>query len=95
VTADSEVDRMVAVLEEDGNKKMNVVSENEGALADGTPTIEGKIVYTTATARDVDCYYLLAQKGDKWIRAIVWTISSYEPYDEDAFSEMAHTLTFK
>jgi branched-chain amino acid transport system substrate-binding protein len=91
----SAVEQMVAVLQQDGNKKMKVVSESEGTLADGTPTVEGKINYTSTTARDVECYYLLAQKGDKWVRAIVYTIVTYVPYDEAKFSEIVHTLTLK
>ena len=89
-------DSMVAVFKEAGNTDTEILSESKGALADGTPTHEGKIFFRAPIAdfEPTDAYYLVVDKDGKRIMVLVWTIETSSPYDEALFSQIAHTLRF-
>jgi len=63
-------------------------------LDDGTPAFQ----YTTKynyQAYEIVSFGVSTDKGGKRIRAFVWTIHAFSPYDEALFSEVTHTLSVK
>jgi hypothetical protein len=66
----------------------------EEVLADGTKAYTYKAAYISATQYEVVSYILDADRGDKRIRANVFTVEQYVPYDEALFSQIAHTVRF-
>jgi hypothetical protein len=63
-------------------------------LDDGTPAFQ----YTTKynyQAFEILSFGVSTDKGGKRIRAFVWTIDAFSPYDGTLFSEIAHTLSVK
>ncbi len=82
-------------------KDMNNANPNvrtditEETLADGTPAYTYTITYLSPTQYEVKAYCLDADKGDHRIRVWAWTVEAFEPYNEELFSEIVHTLTFK
>jgi hypothetical protein len=63
-------------------------------LPDGTKTTTYKIGYIAPTGYEVTAFCLDADRCDKLIRVMVFTIDAFVPYDETLFSDIAHTLTF-
>lgn len=79
----------------EGNTNVEVTSDlKEVTLADGTPAI----AYTSSFKSgqyDILSYATSVDKNGKRIRATVWTIDAFSPYDEALFSEIAGTLSVK
>jgi len=91
------VDWFISSYEAQANSSVRVVSPlTETTLADGTKATTYKVKYISATSGgyEVVSYGLDADKGDKRIRIVVFTIEGFEPYDEALSSEIAHTLRF-
>jgi len=88
-------DWIVAANTAEGNTNVQVTSDlKETTLFDGTPAI----VYTssfTSGQYDIVSYATSVDKNGKRIRATVWTIDAFAPYDEAQFSEIARTLSVK
>jgi hypothetical protein len=63
-------------------------------LDDGTPASQYTLKYNYQ-AYEIKAFGVSADKDGKRIRAFVWTIDSFSPYDEALFSEIAHTLSVK
>ncbi|MBM4446941.1 MAG: hypothetical protein FJ023_06265 [Chloroflexi bacterium] len=88
-------DWIVAANTAEGNVGVTVDSPlKETTLADGTPAIEYKSSFKSS-GYDIVSFGISADKDGKRIRATVWTIDAFSPYDEALFSEIAHTLTVK
>jgi Tol biopolymer transport system component len=66
----------------------------ETTLPDGTKTTTYKIGYIYPSGYEAVAFCLDADRCDKRIRVMVFTIDAFSPYDETLFSEIAHTLTF-
>jgi hypothetical protein len=62
-------------------------------LYDGTPAFQYTETYTYQSY-EILAFGVSTDKDTKRIRAWVWTIDAFAPYDETLFSEIAHTLTF-
>jgi hypothetical protein len=78
-----------------GNTKPKVTSDiKEITLSDGTKAYTYKAKYISATGYEVISYCIDADRGDKRIRVNVFTIDSFEHYNEALASEIAHTLRF-
>ena len=79
-----------------GNTMPKVTSDiKEETLAGGTKAYTYTASYISATGYEVTSYVLDADRGDKRIRVNVFTIETFEPYNEALATEIAHTLTFK
>ncbi len=89
------VDALTAGLKESGNSDIEIGSESETALADGTSATQVKATFAVAAGYPADAFSLGVQKDGKWISVTVTTVSMLVPYDEAQFSEMAHTLQFE
>ena len=63
-------------------------------LDDGTPAFQYTLSYTYQSYA-IQAFGVSADKNGKRIRAFVWTIDAFSPYDETLFSEIAHTLSFE
>jgi hypothetical protein len=63
-------------------------------LDDGTAAFQYTLKYNYQ-AFEIMSFGVAADKDGKRIRAWVWTIDAFSPYDETLFSEIAHTLSFK
>jgi hypothetical protein len=63
-------------------------------LDDGTPAFQYTLKYNYQVY-EITAFGVAADKDGKRIRAFVWTIDAFSPYDETLFSEIAHTLSFK
>jgi hypothetical protein len=63
-------------------------------LDDGTPASQYTLKYNYQSY-EIMSFGVAADKDGKRIRAFVWTIDAFSPYDETLFSEIAHTLSFK
>jgi len=85
-------DAVTAALQGPGSN-IEIVSQSEVTLADGTPATVAKVSLDIQGFAG-DCYVLGAQSGDKWAIVSVMTVSMLAPYDEALFSEIAHTLQF-
>ncbi len=88
-------DALTAALEESGNSDIEIGSESETTLADGTPATQVKVTFTVAAGYPADAFSLGVQKDGKWVLVTVTTVSMLVPYDEAQFSEIAHTLQFE
>ena len=89
-------DALTAALEAGGGSGINIDSETETTLADGTPATEAVLKYTPeGSPIPADCFSLGVQKDDKWVIVTVITVSLLYSYDEALFSEIAHTLEFE
>jgi hypothetical protein len=94
--APESADWIVASLKKVGNITPKVLSDiKEETLADGTKAYTFKAGYLSASGYDIISYVIDADKAGKRIRANVFTIDAFAPYDEKLASEVAHTLTFK
>lgn len=76
-------------------KNIEIASQSEVTLADGTPATEAKVTLDLTAGYPGDCFVLGAQKGDKWVVVSITTVSMLVPYNEALFSEIAHTLQFE
>ena len=63
-------------------------------LDDGTPAFQYTLKYNYQVY-EITSFGVAADKDGKRIRAFVWTIDAFSPYDEALFSEIAHTLSFE
>jgi hypothetical protein len=63
-------------------------------LDDGSPAFQYTLKYNYQTF-EIVAFGVAADKDGKRIRAFVWTIDAFSPYDETLFSEIAHTLSLK
>ncbi|MCJ7515754.1 MAG: hypothetical protein MUO89_07305 [Dehalococcoidia bacterium] len=63
-------------------------------LDDGSPAFQYTLKYNFQTF-EIVAFGVAADKDGKRIRAFVWTIDAFSPYDETLFSEIAHTLSLK
>jgi uncharacterized membrane protein len=84
-----------AGLEESGGSNINIGSEKQTKLADGTAATTAKVDWTVKAGYPGETFALGVQKGGKWIGVTVTTVALLVPYDEAKFSEIAHTLQFK
>jgi hypothetical protein len=66
----------------------------ETILADGTVATTYKINFITVTGYEATAFCLDADRCDKRIHIMVFTIDAFEPYNEALYSEIAHTLFF-
>lgn len=74
--------------------KGNVTSFTPTTLNDGTPAFKYALTYNYQ-AFEIKSFGIAADKDGKRIRAWVWTIDAFYPYNENLFSEIVHTLSFK
>jgi hypothetical protein len=88
-------DWIVAADTDEGSTNVKVTSDiTPTKLDDGTDAS----LYTTSfenAGYELVAYSVSADKDGKRIRATVWTIDAFSPYDETLFSEIAHTLSVK
>jgi len=88
-------DWIVAANTAEGNTGVEVNSDlEETTLTDGTPAIQYASSFKSG-AYDIVSFATSTDKNGKRIRATVWTIDAFCPYDETLFSEIAHTLSVK
>ncbi len=79
-----------------GNQDPKVKSDiKEDTLADGTKVYTYQAYYISATGYEITSFCLDADRGAKRIRVNVFTIDSFDPYNEAKFSEIAHSIAFK
>ncbi len=74
--------------------KGKVISFEPTTLSDGTSAFKYVLTYNYQ-AFEIKSFGVAADKDGKRIRAWVWTIDAFSPYNEALFSEIAHTLSFK
>ena len=91
-TAFTEV--LTAALEEAGGSEIEITSESDTALADGTPASEA-IVKAKMQGFGADGFSLGAMKDNEWVIVTIVTVNLLAKYDEPLFSEIAHTLQFE
>ena len=88
-------DWVVAANTDEGNTNVKVTSPlTETTLFDGTPAIQYASKFTSGPY-DIVSFATSTDKNGKRIRATVWTIDAFSPYDETLFSEIARTLSVK
>jgi hypothetical protein len=88
-------DWVVAANTAEGNTNVKVTSPPaETTLFDGTPAVQ-YISKFTSGQYDIVSFATSTDKNGKRIRATVWTIDAFSPYDETLFSEIARTLSVK
>jgi hypothetical protein len=86
---------VVAANTAEGNTGVKVTSPlTETTLFDGTPAVQYTSSFTSGEYAIVS-FATSFDKNGKRIRATVWTIDAFSPYDEALFSEIAHTLSVK
>jgi hypothetical protein len=74
-----------------------VISETikEETLRDGSKAYTYEINYLASSGYEADSYVMDVDRGTKRLRFQVYTVVGYESYDEELFSEIAHTVRFK
>ena len=88
-------DWVVAANTDEGNTNVEVTSPlTETTLFDGTPAVQYASSFKSGQY-DILSFATSTDKDGKRIRATVWTIDAFSPYDEALFSEIAHTLSVK
>jgi len=87
-------DVLTAALEEAGGSDIEITSESETTLADGTPASEA-IVKAKMQGLGADGFSLGAMKDNEWVIVTIVTVKLLAKYDEALFSEIAHTLQFE
>jgi hypothetical protein len=88
-------DWVVAANTAEGNTNVKVTSPpTETTLFDGTPAVQYVSKFTSGQY-DIVSFATSTDKNGKRIRATVWTIDAFSPYDETLFSEIARTLSVK
>ena len=89
------VDWIVAANTAEGNTDVEVTSDvTPTTLNDGTPAFQYTSSFMSG-AYEIVSFATSTDKDGKRIRATVWTIDAFSPYDEAFFSEVAHTLSVK
>jgi len=92
--ADSFADAAKKSLEAAGGTDFKIASEGDSALADGTPA--GTMVFTVKLkGNNAKGFGLGVEKDGNWVVVLIGTVSLLSPYNEDLYSEIAHTLQFK
>ncbi|MCX6008551.1 MAG: hypothetical protein NTW48_00645 [Chloroflexi bacterium] len=90
------VDALTAAVEGTGGSDVNIKSQSETTLSDGTKATQGTGKFKHPIApMAIDAFVLGAMKDNKWIIVTVATVGLLAKYDEAKFSEIAHTLEFK
>lgn len=92
LTADSIVAQINSLPSHSGAQVTSDITPT--TLDDGTTASQYALKYKFQ-AYDIVAFGISADKGGKRIRAWVWTIDAFSPYDEALFSEIAHTLSVK
>jgi hypothetical protein len=88
-------DWIVAADTDEGNSAVKVTTPpKDTTLNDGTPAMQYTSTFQSS-GYDITAFAISADKNGKRIRATVWTIDAFSPYDEALFSEIAHTLSVK
>ena len=88
-------DWVVAADTAEGNTDVKVTSPlTETTLFDGTPAVQYTQTYMAGQYAIV-AFAISTDKNGKRIRASVWTIDAFSPYDEALSSEVTHTLSVK
>ena len=88
-------DWIVAADTAEGSTDVGVTSDiTPTKLNDGTDALQYTGKFTNSGYGFVS-YAISVDKGGKRIRATVWTIDQFSPYDPELFPEIAHTLAFK
>jgi hypothetical protein len=89
-------DWIVSSFKATGNQDPKVKSDiKEETLCDGTKAYTYQAYYISATGYEITSFILDADRGAKRIRVNVFTIDSFDPYDEAKYSEIAHTIRFQ
>jgi hypothetical protein len=89
-------DWVVAADTAEGNTNVKVTSPlTETTLDDGTPAVQYTQTYTSSGGFAIVAFAISTDKNGKRIRASVWTIDEFSPYDEALSSEITHTLSVK
>jgi len=87
---------LTAALEGGGSSDIEIDSESETTLADGTPASQAVIKFKNPVApMAIDAFSLGAMKDGKWVIVTVATVGLLAKYDDALFSEIAHTLQFE
>ena len=84
-------DVLTAAAKAAGASGLEIVSETETTLIDGTPVAEA-VVKWTVQRLPADTFAVGATKDDKWVIVTITTVSLLAPYDEALFAEIARTL---
>ena len=84
-------DVLTALSQATGDSRIEIVSETETTLADGTPAAEA-VVKWAVQGFPGDTFALGAVKDDRWVIVTITTVSLLAPYNEALFAEIAHTL---
>jgi len=88
-------DWIVAANTDEGNTDVKVTSDlTETTLFDGTPAIQYVSSFQSGQYAIVSLATSVDKDG-KRIRATIWTIDAFSPYDEALYSEIARTLSVK
>lgn len=77
-----------------GDSDIEITSQSETTLADGTPATEA-IIKLKLDGHGGRAIILGAQKDGTWIIVTVATVTLAAPFDEALFSEIARTLQFE
>ena len=89
-------DWVVAADTAEGNTDVKVTSPlTETTLDDGTPAVQYTQAYVSSGGYAIVAFAISTDKNGKRIRASVWTIDAFSPYDEALSSEVTHTLSVK
>jgi hypothetical protein len=95
--APESIEWIVQSFKESGNKDIKIVSPlTQTTLPDGTKATTYKAKYSSLIAPPnlATSFCLDADRNNKRIRLIVFTLEYYEPYNEALCSQIAHTLRF-
>ena len=87
-------DALAVALEGAGGSDVNIKSESETALADGTRATEA-VLKVKLAGFGADAFALGVLKDGKWVIVAVGTVGLLAKYDEPLFSEVVHTLQFE
>ena len=90
------VEALTAALEGGGSSDVEIKSESETTLADGTPASQAVIKFKNPIApMAIDAFSLGVLKDGKWVMVTVATVGLLAKFDEAKFSEIAHSLQFE
>ena len=90
------VEALTAALEGGGSSDIEIDSESETTLADGTPASQAVIKFKNPVApMAIDAFSLGAMKDGKWVIVTIATVGLLAKFDEAKFSEIVHTLQFE
>ena len=87
-------DAFAASIEAAGGSGLNILSEKEVTLADGsTPAVE-IVADAKVSGFDAKTFGLGVKIDDGWLGITITTVDLMAPYDEALFSEIAYSLQF-